>query len=113
MPTAHSYRESPAVFWLDDVELPVDDTLNFSGLAAKGPELPESLHPRRVILACCGRTAREFLLQGFRHKGSERLSALSRFRLGPAKHRIRNLQSGFHATIFPYLWPRPQQAAAT
>ena len=44
--------------------------------------------------------------RGLRHKGSEGLSALSCFRLGPAKHRIRNLEGGFHVTIFPYLWLR-------
>ncbi len=94
-----SYRESPAVFWLDDLELAVDDTLDSGGLAAKRPELSESLHPRRVVPAWCGRAAREFLLQGLSDKGSEGLSAPSRFRLDR-----RNTESGISSVVFasPY-----------
>src|SRR5262245_17584291 len=101
MPTGHSYRGSPAVFWFDDVELPVDDTLNSGGFAAKRSELAESLHPRSVARNRCDRAARELLLQGLGHEGSEGLSALSRLGLGPAKHRIWNLEGGLHVTS-PY-----------
>ena len=104
-------RESPAVYLANDLEFPVDDTLNSGGLAAERPELSEAPHPRERDPSRCGRGSFQgVLLQAASvTKALRACAALGRLRLGPAKHPNPESRGWFSHRHLPIFMATPQR----
>jgi hypothetical protein len=97
----------------DRLEFLIDSRLDLGGFAVQSSESAKSPHPSGLAGIDSSQADTQLVAQRFRNQFFQGLTALRRSGLGLAKERIREFKSGFHVTIFPYLWAPRQESPLT